>query len=123
MSALDDPYQFLLEHILEFEPSDDTPAFPWPLLPPLTQSTTPVSQHPRFLIIAPSHLTLPLPLLPMTHTPATLQRTMAHTSSPTTMPLACYKHVPSFTGDINKPIQDFIQEYEELANSCGLSDH
>jgi hypothetical protein len=31
--------------------------------------------------------------------------------------------VPSFTGDINELIWDFIQEYEELANSCGLSDH
>ena len=72
-------------------------------------------------MIAPFCLTLPLPPLPITHIPATLQRTMAHTSGPTAMPLACSKHVPSFTGDINKPIWDFIQEYEELADRCGLS--
>jgi hypothetical protein len=46
MSTLDDPYQFLPEHILDFKPSDDTPAFPQPLPPPLTQSITPVLQHP-----------------------------------------------------------------------------
>ena len=122
-STLDNPYQFLPEHILEFQPSNDTPAYPHPLPPPPTQSTTPVLQHPQFLTIAPSCLTLPLPPLPTTHTPATSQRTMAHTSGLTAMPLAHSKHVPSFTGDINELTWDFIQEYEELADSCRLSDH
>jgi len=30
--------------------------------------------------------------------------------------------VPSFTGNISEPIEDFLQEYEELADSCGLRD-
>jgi len=48
---------------------------------------------------------------------------MSHASGPAAMPSACSKHVPSFMGDINKPIEDFLQEYKELADSCRLTDH
>jgi len=47
---------------------------------------------------------------------------MSHASGLATMPSARSKHAPSFTGDINEPIEDFLQEYEELADSCGLTD-
>jgi len=47
---------------------------------------------------------------------------MAYTLGLAAMPSACSQHAPSFTGDISEPIQDFLQEYEELANSCGLND-
>jgi len=31
------------------------------------------------------------------------------------------KLVPHFSGEIEHPIEDFLEEYEELADSCGLS--
>jgi hypothetical protein len=37
------------------------------------------------------------------------------------MPSARSKHAPSFSGDIDETIEDFLQEYEELADSCNLT--
>jgi len=31
------------------------------------------------------------------------------------------KLVPHFTGEVEFPIQDFLEEYEELADKCGLT--
>jgi len=38
------------------------------------------------------------------------------------MPSAQSKHVPSFMGNISEPIEDFLQKYKELVDSCRLTD-
>jgi len=37
------------------------------------------------------------------------------------MPSVRSKLAPHFSGEIEHPIEDFLEEYEELADSCGLS--
>jgi len=39
----------------------------------------------------------------------------------TAMPSARSKLVLHFSGEIEHPIKDFLEEYEELADNCGLS--
>src|ERR1700733_244581 len=41
---------------------------------------------------------------------------------PTVMPSRRSNCAPYFSGQVNDPIEDFLSEYEELANSCGLTD-
>ncbi|KAF8471565.1 hypothetical protein DFH94DRAFT_617543, partial [Russula ochroleuca] len=38
------------------------------------------------------------------------------------MPLAHSHRAPYFSGRVCDPIEDFLDEYEELASSCGLSE-
>ena len=118
---LDDADLLLPALIPENKSSDDLQYLPQPLPPPPTQIPLPLSHQIRFLLLTPSHLTLLLLPLPSALTPTTHQNTMSHASGLATMPSAHSKHVPSFTGDINEPIKDFLQEYEELADSCRLT--
>ena len=37
------------------------------------------------------------------------------------MPSVCSKITPHFSGDIEQPIEDFLDEYEEWADKCGLT--
>ena len=37
------------------------------------------------------------------------------------MPTPCSKLAPYFTSDIEEPISEFLQEYEKLADSNGLT--
>jgi len=37
------------------------------------------------------------------------------------MPSVRSKLAPHFTGEVEFPIQDFLEEYEELADKCGLT--
>jgi hypothetical protein len=39
----------------------------------------------------------------------------------TTMPPVRSKTAPRFSGKIDIPIEDFLKEYEELADGCGLT--
>lgn len=32
-------------------------------------------------------------------------------------------HAPYFSGRVSDPIEDFLSEYEELADACGLTDY
>ena len=50
--------------------------------------------------------------------PAFFQRAAATT----TMPTFRSNRAPYFSGRVGDPIEDFLSEYEELANSCGLTD-
>jgi hypothetical protein len=63
-----------------------------------------------------NHHALPRPP-PMRH--PTLQRLGA---GPVTMPTCHSDHAPYFSGQVDDPIEDFLYEYEELANSCGLTE-
>jgi hypothetical protein len=38
------------------------------------------------------------------------------------MPSRRFHYAPYFSGRVSDPIEDFLDEYEELANSCGLTD-
>ncbi|KAI0267962.1 hypothetical protein BGY98DRAFT_374765 [Russula aff. rugulosa BPL654] len=87
--------------------------------------------HPAFA----SATTLPLPALVPTITtanqPPTLQppNIMSHSSShrshpnpgPAAMPSARSNRAPFFSGQVGDPIGEFLTEYEELADSCGLT--
>jgi len=37
------------------------------------------------------------------------------------MPSVQSRLAPRFTGNVNQPIEDFLEEYEELADKCGLT--
>src|SRR6266850_2016685 len=65
-----------------------------------------------------SRLSGPLPPLPSSSQPIAA---MSLTSGPATMPSARSKTAPFFSGNIDNPIEDFLQEYEELADSYRLN--
>ena len=66
---------------------------------------------------AANNYTLPQPAPPMTQ--STLQRAG---TGPAAMPPPRSHRAPYFSGRVGDPIEDFLTEYEELANSCSLSD-
>jgi len=37
------------------------------------------------------------------------------------MPSVQSRLAPHFTGDVDQPIEDFLEEYKELVNKCGLT--
>jgi hypothetical protein len=43
-------------------------------------------------------------------------------AGPTAMPSRHSHHAPYFSGQVSESIEDFLREYEEFADSCGLTD-
>jgi len=58
------------------------------------------------------------PLPPIPQPPATMAR--ASTQGVATMPSPRDKTAPYFSGEVNIKIEDFLKEYKELADGCGL---
>jgi len=111
---------------------DEEPLMRPPPLPPCPYQAS--LQPPQHLL----HTTFPPPQRP--HSRALLQpppmrlRTMtaafatpapAPTFTPAygvgAMPSVRSRLTPRFTGDVNQPIEDFLEEYKELADKCGLT--
>jgi len=87
-----------------------------PPLQPRPRTPSPPSWRP--LPCSHRRLSQPLPPLPLAPQPSAtmVQHGVA------AMPSARSKTVPYFSGEIDTPIEDFLEEYEELADSCRLTD-
>ena len=99
-----------------------TAALPRPLLLPAFAAarnrSPPAHSHPSLIPrrMAPQYTTLPQP-------PAMTQPTPQHliwNASP--MPPPRSNRAPYFSGQVGDPIEDFLDEYSELADSCGLAE-
>src|SRR6266850_6962092 len=99
---------------------DDDHPLPEAPPPPQHQKPPPFTFTLRIPPLPPSHSRLsgPLPPLPSSSQPIAA---MSLTSGPATMPSARSKTAPFFSGNIDNPIEDFLQEYEELADSYRLN--
>jgi hypothetical protein len=100
-----------------------------------SEDDLPQDSLPQPQMTAPCWLCFLPPLLPTTHSrlsellpplPLAPQPNIHNMSHPTTsgvaaMPTPQSKLAPYFTGDIKEPISKFLQEYEELADSNGLT--
>jgi len=67
----------------------------------------------------------PLPMRPLTTTAAFTTPTPAPTFASAygvgAMPSVRSRLAPRFTGNVDQPIEDFLEEYEELADKCSLT--
>ena len=83
-----------------------------------SQLISPTTLPPRWQPLFPA--LRPPPLFPIVHQPAPIMAQIPAYGI-VSMPLVWSKLAPYFSGKVHDPIKEFLQEYEELADSNGLT--